>query len=253
MVARCNETPSVPRRGESVRTKLHRIADKTRREPQFRFSSLYHLLTEELLEQCHRQLSSRSAAGVDGVTKAAYEAGLCANLSTLAERVQQMAYRPQPVRRTYIPKPGTNKQRPLGIPAYEDKLVQAAVVAILEPIYEGDFIDDSYGFRPQRSCHDALRALSRTVESGTVNWIVEADIKGFFDNVNHEWLMKFLAHRIDDKRVLRLIRRFLRAGVMENGSLQASEQGTPQGGVASPLLANVYLHYVLDLWFERRF
>lgn len=253
MIERCGDTPSVPRRGEPVTTKLHRIAEKARKDPRFQFTSLHHLLGPELLERCHRQLSLRAAAGIDGVTKAMYADELPEKLAALAVQLQALSYRPQPVRRTYIPKPGTNKQRPLGVPAYEDKLVQAALVAILENIYEADFIDNSYGFRPDRGCHDALRALSRTVESGTINWIVEADIKGFFDNVDHDWLMKFLALRIGDPRILRLIRRMLRAGVMEDGSCQVSEQGTPQGGAASPLLANVYLHYVLDLWFERRF
>ncbi|MEZ6152450.1 MAG: group II intron reverse transcriptase/maturase [Pirellulaceae bacterium] len=233
--------------------KLHRIAGKARQEKQFRFTSLYHLLKTELLERCHDKLRSRAASGIDGVTKETYDEDLAENLESLEQRLQAMSYQPQPVRRTYIPKPGTGKQRPLGIPAYEDKVVQAALVSVLEPIYEADFIEDSFGFRPKRGCHDALRALSRTVESGATNWIVEADIKGFFDNVDHDWLMKFLAHRIGDKRILRLIKRLLRAGVMEDGSFQVSEQGTPQGGVASPLLANVYLHYVLDLWFERRF
>jgi len=164
-----------------VTTKLYRIADKAQHEPQFRFTSLYHLLTTELLERCHWQLRSGAAAGVDGVTKAAYESDLAANLSLLAQRVQQLAYRPQPVRRIYIPKLEAGKFRPLGIPAYEDKIVQAALVAVLEPVFEADFIDDSHGFRPGRNCHDALRALSRTVESEPTNWIVEADIKGFFD------------------------------------------------------------------------
>jgi group II intron reverse transcriptase/maturase len=141
----------------------------------------------------------------------------------------------------------------LGIPTLEDKLVQAGLVKILEQIYEEDFIGDSYGFRPGRGCHGALRALSRTVEDTSVHWIVEADIKGFFDSVDHEWMMKFLRHRIGDTRALRMVRRFLKAGIVEEGKLVASSEGTPQGGVISPLLANIYLHYVLDLWFERRF
>ncbi len=253
MIERSGDTPSVPRRGEPVATKLLRIAGKAGREPQFRFTSLFHLLNEELLGECFDRLRKDAAAGIDGVTKAEYAKGLPARLTELVERLQRLAYVPPPVRRRYIPKPGTAKRRPLGIPTLESKLVEAGLVRILEAIYESDFIEDSYGFRPGRSCHDALRALSQTVESGRINWIVEADIKGFFDNVDHEWLMKFLAHRIGDKRALRMIRRFLKAGVVEDGRLEIGDRGTPQGGCASPLLANVYLHYVLDLWFEKRF
>ena len=173
------------------------------------------------------------------------------DLTDLVERLHRMAYIPQPVRRKYIPKPGSAKQRPLGIPSFEDKLVQAGLVRILESIYEQDFIEDSYGFRPARSCHDALRALSVTVEYKPVNHIVEADIKGFFDNVNQDWLLKFLAHRVGDKRIQRIVKRILKAGISEDGSVTMSDNGTPQGGVISPLLANIYLHYALDLWFER--
>lgn len=247
----CEETLPAPSSGESVDTKLQRIATKARKEPEFQFSSLYHLLTEELLAQCFEELRGTAAPGIDGETKASYALNLAANLSQLVKRLHKMSYRPQAVRRVYIEKVGSKKMRPLGIPALEDKLVQAALVKILEAIYENDFCDSSYGFRPGRSCHDALRALSHHVERGRTNHIVEADIKGFFDNVSHEWLMKFLNHRIVDKRILRLVKRFLIAGIMEKGEWQASDQGTPQGGVISPLLANIYLHYVLDLWFEK--
>ena len=253
MVERSRDTSTAPSSGEPMETKLLRIANKARRDPRFRFTSLYHLMNRELLRGCFERLRGDAAAGIDRVTKAEYAENLEVNLTDLVDRLHRMAYRPQPVRRRYIPKPGSTKQRPLGIPTLEDKLVQAGLVRILEQIYEQQFIDDSYGFRPNRSCHDALRTLSRTVESGRINWIVEADIKGFFDHVDHGWLMTFLEHRIGDRRVLRMIRRFLKAGVAEDGQFQNSEMGTPQGGVISPILANVYLHYALDLLFERRF
>ncbi len=251
MVAWCEETPAALGSGGPVATKLHRIAEKARTESSFKFSSLYHLMNEELLRECFQRLREDAAAGIDNVTKEEYAENLDANLSNLIERLHRMAYIPQPVRRKYIPKPGSAKQRPLGIPCFEDKLVQAGLVRILEAVYEQDFIEDSYGFRPGKSCHKALRALSETVEGQPVNHVAEADIKGFFDNVNQEWLMKFLAHRICDKRIQRMVKRFLKAGVVEDGSITVSDEGTPQGGVISPLLANIYLHYALDLWFEK--
>lgn len=253
MAAWCEETPSVHRSGESVKTKLHRIAEKARKEPGFKFTSLYHLMNEELLRECFQRLRKDAVAGTDKVTKEEYAENLEANLRDLTERLQRMAYKPQAVRRKYIPKPGSTKQRPLGIPCFEDKLVQAGLVRILEAVYEQDFYDDSYGFRPERSCHQALRALSETVENGPINHIVEADIKGFFDHVNQEWLMKFLSHRTEDKRIQRMVKRTLKAGVLEDGTIAVSDAGTPQGGVISPLLANIYLHYVLDLWFAKVF
>jgi len=238
---------------ESVETTLQRIAEKARKERSFRFTSVFHLMNEELLRGCFRGLRTDAASGIDRVTKEEYGKELEANLTKLLDRLHGMSYIPQPVRRVYIPKPGSTKQRPLGIPALEDKLVQAGLVRILGAIYEGDFIDDSYGFRPGRGCHDALRVLSQEVEGGRVSYIVEADIKGFFDNVHHDWLMKFLGHRIADKRVLRYVKRFLIAGVFEDGVVWATEQGTPQGGIISPMLANIYLHYSLDLWCTRVF
>ena len=251
MIARSEETPTVLGNGEPVATKLRRIAEKARNEPSFKFTSLYHLMNEELLRECFKRLRKDAAAGIDEMTKEEYAVNLDSNLSSLIDRLHRMAYRPQPVRRKYIPKPGSAKQRPLGIPCFEDKLVQAGLGRILEQVYEQDFIADSYGFLPGRSCHNALRALSDTVEGKPVNHIVEADIKGFFDNVNQEWLMKFLEHRIGDKRIQRVVKRFLKAGVYEDGSITISDEGTPQGGVISPLLANIYLHYALDLWFEK--
>ena len=239
---------------ESVETKLQRIAEKAQKEPDCQFTSLFHLMDKELLRGgCFERLRKDAASGIDRVTKEEYGNDLEANLTGLVERLHRMAYIPQPVRRVYIPKPGSTKQRPLGIPALEDKLVQAGLVRILEAIYEGDFIDDSYGFRPGRGCHDALRTLSLEVEGGSVHVIVEADIKGFFDNVQHDWMMEFLGHRIADKRVLRYVKRFLIAGILEDGVFRATEEGSPQGGNISPILSNIYLHYALDLWFTRLF
>jgi len=251
MLAWCEDTPSVHGSGETVETKLHCIAEKARKEPQFKFTSLYHLMNEELLRECFKRLRKDAAAGIDKMTKEKYAENLDVNLTDLTTRLHRMSYRPQPVRRKYIPKPGSDKERPLGIPCLEDKLVQAGLVRILEAVHEQDFIEDSYGFRPCRSCHQALRALGDTVESNPVNHIVEADIKGFFDNVNQDWLMKFLGHRIGDKRIQRMVKRILKAGVSEDGTITVSDEGTPQGGVISPLLANIYLHYTLDLWFEK--
>ena len=234
---------------------LARIRSKAGSEPKLRFTSLYHHVTDkEKLRGCFVLIESgKKAAGVDGVDSDTYAEELQSNLEDLSERLGRMGYRPQPVRRTYIEKAGSNKKRPLGIPTVEDKVVQMAVTRVLSAIYEADFLECSYGYRPKRGCHDALKVLGQTIQHKKVNWIVEADIRGFFDHVNHEWLVKFLELRIGDPRILRLIWRMLKAGVMEDGLVRASEEGTPQGAVLSPLLSNVYLHYVLDLWFERRF
>jgi len=253
MVEGCEETLAARRSGEPVATKLHRIAEKARQEPSFRFTNLYYLMDEELLRGCFQGLKEDAAAGVDNVTKEMYAEDFDTNLAKMLERLHRMAYVPQPVRRKYIPKPGSDKLRPLGITCVEDKLVQAGLVRLLEAVYEQNFIEDSYGFRPGRSCHQALRALNVTVEKGLVNYIVEADIKGFFTNMDQNLIMEFLGHRIGDKLVLRMVKRFLKAGLVENGEKMVSDEGTPQGGVISPLLANIYLHYALDLWFEKVF
>ena len=243
----------MPRNREMVATKLQRIAEKAHSDSGCKFTSLFHLMNAGMLRECFGQLRNDAAAGIDKVTKKEDGVNLEENLTALVEKLHRMSYIPLPVRRVYIPKPGSSKERPLGIPALEDKLVQAGLARILSAIYEQDFIDDSYGFRPGRGCHDALRALSDEVEGCRIHFIVDADIKGFFDNVDHEWLMKFLGHRIADKRVLRYVKRFLKAGIMENGAVSASDKGTPQGGIVSPILANIYLHYSLDLWFTRVF
>ena len=182
-----------------------------------------------------------------------YGRNLESNLEDLSERLGRMAYRPKPVLRRYIPKPGSRKKRPLGLPSFEDKIVQKALTRVLEQIYEADFLDCSYGYRPDRTQHQALAKLGQTIQRRKVSWVVDADVQGFFDHLNQEWLLKFLEQRIGDKRVWRLVWRILKSGVMEDGLERASEEGTPQGGSLSALLSNVYLHYVLDLWFERRF
>jgi RNA-directed DNA polymerase len=234
---------------ELMETKLARIAEIAKAKPKEVFTSLYHYLNEEMLIQCHNELSADKAAGVDEVTKEEYAKDLKGNIKSLVERLKKHSYKPQPVRRVYIPK-DNGKERPLGIPAYEDKIVQLGLKKILERIYETDFLDNSYGFRPERSCHDAVIELDKRI-MGKTNYIVDADILGFFDNVSHEWIIKFIGVRIADPNIKRLINKFLKAGVMEEGSIESSEMGTPQGGVISPLLANVYLHYALDLWFEK--
>jgi group II intron reverse transcriptase/maturase len=234
-----------------VLTKLAGIAKVARERPQEKFTSLAHLINEEMLTICHAEMDGKKAAGVDAVTKQMYGENLERNLRDLVQRMKRHAYRPQPARRTYIPKPGTSKQRPLGIPAYEDKLVQAALAKILTAIYEQEFLESSFGFRPNRSCHDAIKVLNVILIKRPINYIVDVDIKGFFDHVNHEWMVKFIEHRIKDPNIIRLIKRFLKAGIMEEGIKYETTEGTPQGGLASPVLANIYLHYVIDLWFEK--
>jgi RNA-directed DNA polymerase len=233
---------------------LTRIGERAQQDPGERYTSIYHYVTDvDHLRECYAALPADRAAGVDGVGKEEYGRNLEANLTELSAKLGRLGYRPQPVKRVYIRKPGTNKQRPLGIPCFEDKLVQLALARVLEQIYEADFVESSYGYRPERTQHQALDQLGRTIQQRAINHLVEADIKGFYDHVNQEWLMKFLEHRIGDERVLRLIVRLLKSGIMEDGLVRASDEGVPQGGNLSPLLSNVYLHYTLDLWFERRF
>lgn len=234
-------------------TDLTRIGEKARKEPGLVFTSLYHHIYDvDNLRACYDTLDANKATGVDGVTKEEYGRNLEENLRDLSGRLRRMGYRPGPKRRSYIPKPGSEKGRPLGISNLEDKIVEEAAKRTLEPIYEAVFEDSSYGYRPGRSQHQCLEALGRTIQQRKVNRVVEADIKSFFDKVNHEWMIKFLRHRIGDERVIRLIIRMLKSGIMEDGLTQATEEGTPQGSILSPLLSNIYLHYVLDLWFSRR-
>jgi RNA-directed DNA polymerase len=235
-----------------METKLTRIAELAKSQPNMKFTSLVHLLNEDSLKQCHHELPNKKATGIHGTTKEMYAESLEENIRELVGRLKQKSYRPVPVRRMYIPKVGTNKKRPLGIPEHEDKIVQKAITKILNSIYENDFLDCSFGFRPNRNCHDALKILNYYIEKKYINYVVDADIKGFFDNVDHKWMIEFLGHRINDPNLLRILNRFLKGGYMEEGKKYKTETGTPQGGVVSPILANVYLHYVLDLWFEKK-
>lgn len=205
---------------------------------------------ETLLEQHKKQMKGK-ASGIDGITKEQYDENVEENIEKLLVNMKKFSYKPQAVRRTYIPKTGSDKLRPLGIPAYEDRLVQGCMAYVLNEIYETKFLECSYGFRPDRNCHQAIREINQTIMTKKVNYILDADIKSFFDNVDHKWLMEFLRHDIGDKNFLRYIDRFLRSGIIEDLKYYESDKGTPQGGLISPVLANVYLHYVLDLWFEK--
>ena len=235
---------------ESVSLQLHRVRERAKARGQERFTALLHHVTPSLLADAFSWLKRDAAAGVDGVTWHEYEADRERRLADLHRRVHRGTYRARPSRRQYIPK-ADGRQRPLGIAALEDKIVQRALVEVLNAIYEQDFLGFSYGFRPGRGQHDALDALAVAIGQEKVNWIVDADLAKFFDTVSHEWLLRFLEHRVGDERVLRLIRKWLKAGVIEDGVHLATEVGTPQGAVISPLLANVYLHYVFDLWAQQ--
>src|SRR5213593_473593 len=237
----------------TVQTSLLGIAKKARSEKRYRFRNLYRELNEELLRDSWRLLRKDAALGVDQVSATEYEANLDENIQQLVERLKRKSYRAKLVRRHYIPK-GEGKLRPLGIPAIEDKLLQLAVKRLLEAIYEQDFLSCSYGYRPRVGALEAVDQLTVKLQFGSYHQVVEADIKGFFDNLSHEWLMRMLAERIDDQAILRLIKKWLKAGVLDtDGKVLRPESGTPQGGIISPILANVYLHYALDLWFDRVF
>ena len=232
-------------------TSLRGIADKAKADKQHRFRDLYRLLNAEFLLHCWPDLNKDAASGVDRVTAQGYAKDLHANIQALADRLKSKRYRAKLVRRCYIPKEN-GKERPLGIPALEDKLVQLACAKLMTAIYEADFLENSYGYRPGRGAKDAVRDLTFDLQYGRYGYIVEADIKGFFDHMGHDWLLKMLSLRIDDRAFLNLIRKWLKAGILEtDGNVVHPETGTPQGGIVSPVLANVYLHYALDLWFEK--
>ena len=232
---------------ESVSPGLDRVREVAKRDKTARFTALLHHVTPALLRIAFYAINRRGAPGVDGVTWKDYRKHLEDNLSDLFSRVHRGAYRATPSRRAYIPK-ADGRQRPLGVATLEDKIIQGAIAIVMNAIYEADFLGFSYGFRQGRGCHDALDSLCVGLQRKKVNWVLDADIRGFFDALNHEVLMKFLEHRIADERVLRLIRKWLKTGVLEDGVVTASEVGTPQGATISPLLANIYLHYALDIW-----
>lgn len=229
--------------------RLSLISGHARRDPDFQFTSLAHLLNVEYLRDCYKSLNRNKAVGIDNISWEEYGRNLEENLEKLVGRLKRKKYKPIPARRVYIPKSET-ETRPLGISALENKIVERGVTWILESIYEEDFLDSSYGFRPGRNAHQALKELNDLIMFQPVNHIVEADIKGFFDNVPHDKLMEFIRIRINDTTLLNLIERFLKAGYIENGLLVKPENGTPQGSILSPILANIFLHYVLDTWFE---
>lgn len=231
-------------------TGLEKIAENKFKYPESKHTNLIRYVNEDNLRQVFKRLDKKKAVGVDGVSKEKYEERLSENLSDLVKRMKTFSYHPLPAKRVYIPKAGSEKLRPLGIPSLEDKMVQGVMADVLNVIYEPLFYSLSYGFRPNRDCHKAIHALDEMIFKNKVNYIVDADIKGFFDNVNHKILMEFLEEEIGDKSFLRYIVRFLKAGIIEDGKRIESDKSTPQGSLISPILANIYLHYVLDMWFE---
>lgn len=233
-------------------TTLNAIAFKAQTHPKHRFQNLYGMLNSDLLYRGWAALNKQSVAGIDGVTAAQFEQRLPENINALALRLKRSLYRTNDVKRVYIPK-SNGKERPLGLPTLEDKLVQQTVSELLQSIWEQDFLPNSYGYRPQKSAHQAIKSLQLNLQYNRYGYIVEADIKGFFDNMDHIWLMRQLEQRIDDQRILTLINQWLKAKIVEpDGRKHKPVSGTPQGGVISPILANIYLHYALDLWFEKR-
>lgn len=234
-------------------SKIKLIAEKAKQDKRLKFTALVHHINAESLERCYKQLAKDKACGIDGVTVEAYGKMLKENVADLVKRMKDGAYRVQPVRRVFIPKAGKKELRPLGIPSVEDKLVQVVLKEILEALYEPLFLDCSHGFRPDRSCHTAIKELNVALMTKPINYVVEVDIRKFFEHVDHNKLIKGLQERIADPNLLKLISKFLKAGVVEDGVWGETAQGTPQGGVISPVLANVYLHYVVDLWFEGKF
>src|SRR5689334_18309354 len=247
------ETQPSMRREEqlAMETELERIAAKARSEPKLRFTSLAHHITPDRVLRNLLRIPNRSAAGVDGQTVEAAKEGFGEWIEPMLQSVHRRGYRAPAVRRVYIPKPGKQEKRPLGVPTVSDRALQRSTAEVLSAIYEQDFLPCSFGGRPRLSAHHALATLNEAIAGGKISWVLEADLKNFFGSLSHEWLLRFVEHRVGDPRLISLIRRWLKAGVMEEGAIQPSEEGTPQGGSISVLLSNLYLHYVLDLWFER--
>lgn len=232
---------------------LHRIKECVEKAGGAKAQNLASAINGKTLSSAHKLMEGRKAVGTDGISKEEYGAELDKNLSNLVSRMKREAYKPKPSRRVYIDKPGSNKKRPLGISSYEDKLVEKVVAELLEIVYEPKFCNVSFGFRPKRNCHQAIREVIEDIQYRKTNYVVEADIKSFFDTLDHDWLVKFLEHDIADRKFIGIIKRFLKAGIMEDGKTILKEEGSPQGNGASPILANIYLHYVLDVWFEKSF
>jgi group II intron reverse transcriptase/maturase len=235
----------------TMETELERIAAKARCEPKLRFTSLAHHITRDRVQRNLMRIPNRSAAGVDGQTAEAAKEGFAGWIGPMLQSVHRQGYRAPAVRRVYIPKPGKTEKRPLGVPTIADRALQRSAAEVLSAIYEQDFLPCSFGGRPKLSAHHALATLNEVIAGGKISWVLEADLKSFFGSLSHEWMLRFVEHRVGDPRLIGLIRRWLKAGIMEDGAVRPSEEGTPQGGSISVLLSNLYLHYVLDLWFER--
>lgn len=236
---------------EIMETKLERISQLSRENPEMVFTSIGHLINKELLEKCHEGMDGKKATGIDGVTKDGYEENLDSNLADLVERLKRHAYKPQPARKLEIPKEN-GKTRPLSIYCYEDKLVQEALRRILEAVFEPHFYDEMMGFRPNRGCHDAIRMLNVMIEKRCTSYVLDADIKSFFNQLDHDWILEFIGSRIKDPNILRLTRRMLKAGVMEDYTYNETEKGSGQGSVCSPIIANIYMHYVVVWWYKEK-
>lgn len=232
-------------------TKLERISQLSKEKPEMVFTSVGHFINKEMLMECHRKMDGEKAVGIDGITKEEYEKNLEENLEKLVEKLKRKAYKPKPARRVEIPKEN-GKMRPLSIYSYEDKLVQEALREILEAVFEPHFYEEMMGFRPGRSCHQAIRKLNRMLVEEKTNYVLDADIKGFFNHLDHGWIVKFVESRIKDPNITRLIRRLLKSGIIEDYEYKPTEEGSGQGSVCSPILANIYMHYVLLWWFKER-